>query len=691
MRILRGIDRTVALIIVGIGLAVGTETAIGKERSAELDLRLVPFPKKVTLTGGRMDLRGEWVFEGPAEPNIIGQLVAEEMARAGAKPPQLVTVTIEEPHLRFRLTKAGAKPESPELPDFRPQATPEDYMLCVTPQDIIGVAPGRPGLLYAAMTLCQLIRANRAEDGSLPCLVIEDWPTLRWRCFQDDLTRGPSTKLESLERSLALGAFFKYNLWTYYMEYQFAFSKHPEIGPPDGSLTPAELQALVKTGHRFGVEIIGNQQSFGHFQWILRHEKFAHLREKPHLLTPVREETYQLLDDLYSEVCPLLPFEMFNVCCDETWGLGEGPSKELAQKIGVGGVYVQHIRRVYALLREKYGKRMMMWGDIILQHPEHLPSIPKDVVMLTWNYSPLDSFDHLIVPFQKAGFEFFVCPGIHNWSRILPDFGVAMKNIRNFVRDGVKYGAIGMINTDWEDDGEALQGYRWHGHAWGAECAWNGGTTEPEDFQRRVGAVLFGEKEDHFGRAITLLAETHRLPGAEGMGNRRFWRQDFAPAGSEEQIRGFAERLLSLVRPAIQHLEACRSEATVNADLLDSFLHGARRMELIGQRMLDGLEALSLYKQAQQVDPPEALALLEKVENLVRRNRDAHQHLGEEFARLWLADCKPYALDWTMKRYQATVAWYDGLLARVAEAKRAAQEGRPLPPPEVIGLVAPAK
>ena len=187
-----------------------------------------------------------------------------------------------------------------------------------------------------------------------------------------------------------------------------------------------------------------------------------------------------LLDDLYSEVCPLLPFPMFNVCCDETCGLGNGPSKALADQIGVGGVYVRHIRRVHDLLQSKYGKRMMMWGDIILQHPDKLDQIPKDTVMLTWGYGAAESFENQIVPFTQAGYDFFVCPGINNWSRILPDFGVTVQNIQNFVRDGAKHGALGMLNTEWEDDGEALQGYKWHGYAWGAECAWNASTTEPK-------------------------------------------------------------------------------------------------------------------------------------------------------------------------------------------------------------------
>ncbi|HOM17649.1 MAG TPA: glycoside hydrolase family 20 zincin-like fold domain-containing protein, partial [Thermoguttaceae bacterium] len=593
---------------------------------------------------------------------------------------------------KFRLVPEGDQPAFPPPPPFRAQATEEDYHLHVRPDQILAWAKGPAGLFYAGQTLCQLLRANRSSEDRMACLVIEDWPSLRWRCFQDDMTRGPSTKLPSLQRSLQLGAYFKHNLWTYYMEYQYAFRKDPDIGPPDGSLRPEELKDLAASAKKYYTDILGNQQSFGHFGWILRHEKYAHLRETPDVLTPVREETYQLLDDLYSEVCPLLPFEMFNVCCDETWGLGKGPSKELAEKIGVGGVYVQHIRRIHAILRDKYKKRMMMWGDIILQHPDQLEQIPKDVVMLTWGYGPAESFEHQIIPFQKAGYEFFVCPGISNWSRILPDFDVAVKNIQNFVRDGAKHGALGMLNTDWEDDGEALQGYRWHGHAWGGECAWNAGVTRPEDFQRRIGAVLFGERGDHFGQAITLLAQTHRLPGMDGMNNRRFWQNDFPPARQPAAIRKSADRLLALVRPAIEHLQACRKEATANADLLDSFLHGARRMERIGQRMLDGLEAAQLYEKAYTAPADavqERLALLEKVEHLVRRNRDAHQALGEEFSRLWLADCKPYALDWTMKRYQQMVRWYDELLTKLAEAQKAAQEGRALPSPETIGILRP--
>jgi len=653
-------------------------------------LRLVPFPKEVTLSEGSFALGRELRLAAHgAVAEKVGQLINAELVMHGLERAKLQPATrepVEGMPWTIMLYPKGLPAYITK--SFRHQRTEEDYVLRVDADpDFVGIwAPARTGVLHGTQTLLQLIRANQ-HDGKIPCLTIRDWPSLRWRCFQDDLTRGPSTKLDVLKRDLARGAFLKMNLWTYYMEYQYAWTKHPVLGPENGSLTPDELKALVKHGKTLGVDILGNQQSFGHFAHILKHDEYKHLRETGGILCPVKEESYQLLDDLYSEVIPHLPLPFFNVCCDETWGLGKGPSKALAAKVGVGGVYARHMRRVHDLLKDKYGKRMMMWGDIILRHPDHLKEIPKDTIMLTWGYGARPSFEHQIVPFAESGYEFFVCPGVSCWSRILPDFGVAVTNIHNFVRDGARHGAIGMLNTAWDDDGENFNAPSWHGYAWGAECAWNASKTSIEDFNRRIGAVLFGEKGDHFGQAIALLAQTHRLPGMHGMNNRRFWQNDLgAMKGSAAAERATATKLLAIVRPAIEHLEACQKQATANADLLDYFLFGARRMERIGQRALDRIEAAEAYRAAYEGPVAQAGPLVQKAEELMRRNRDAHEALGKRFAELWHRENKPYALDWTMRRYAAVVKRYDAMAKRLAAIGRDAEAGKPLPPPGEIGL-----
>jgi len=667
-------------VMVALGLLswLGT-TAHGAQAER---FRLVPFPKEIQAQVGQFSLAQTLVLQAPeSQSGTLPRLLNDELQRAGLRPVRVTSLASPVP--AFHLAARSGPLDLPSLPT---NSAPEGYSLEVRSDEVICAAKEPAGLLYGLQTLRQLIRANRPGDA-LPCLSIRDWPSLRWRGFQDDLTRGPSSTLDTLKFEAALGGYLKLNLMTFYMESQFAFAKHPKIGPTNGSLTPKELSALVDYVKPLHLDILGNQQSFGHFGAILQHPEYAALRETGDVLSPVREQTYQLLDDLYSEVCPLLPFPWFNVCCDETYGLGTGPARELAQQIGVGGVYVRHIRRIHDLLRDQHGKRMMMWGDIILQHPGNLAEVPKDTLMLTWGYDARPSFEDQILPFAQSGYEFFVCPGVNNWSRILPDFGVAITNIRNFVRDGAKHGALGMINTDWEDDGEAINAVKWHADAWAAECAWNASTTAPGAFNQRIGAVLFGEGGDHFGQAVELLGKTHRLAGMKGMMNSRFWEDDFVPQAGPAAIESGASNLLAVVRPALQHLDACRREARCNQNVIEALRFGARRMEVIGQRMLDGLEAARLYEEA--CASSTNLPNLVQVEQLIRRNQDAHETLGRQFAALWLSENKPYALDWTLQRYTNVVSQYDALFRKVATARRAATVGQALPAPEDTGLAIP--
>jgi hexosaminidase len=406
-------------------------------------------------------------------------------------------------------------------------------------------------------------------------------------------------------------------------------------------------------------------------------------------VSPMNEKTYQFLDDLYSEQAPRLNSKFFNVCCDETEGLGTGPSQELAAKIGVGGVYTRHLRRLYDLLRDNYRKRMMMWGDIILNHPGNLADLPKDTIMLTWAYDPRGSFEAQITPFARSGYEFFVCPGVSCWGRVLPDFQVSVKNIANFVRDGAKQNALGMLNTTWDDTGENLAGPNWYGIAWGAECSWNAATTPVDAFDQRVGAVLFGQDRAEFGEAIELLGTAHRLPAFEQMSDSAFWKTGFAQLLKDEKNAvSQAEALQGMVRMAKAKLDAARKSALVDADILDSIEFGAERMGLMATRIIEGRLAVQAYRKAALAqDSSEALPLLgSPCAGRVRQIRDAHAALKQRHIELWNRENRPYALDVVTRRYDAAVAYYDGVLKRLISAEEDLKNHRPLPPAEKIGF-----
>src|ERR1039458_10101224 len=289
-------------------LVAAMAAAAQSEAGATRDLRLVPFPKSVTLEAGCFSFGKSLTFEiSDGQGEMPAQLLNAELQRAGLRGVRGSRLKSAVP--AFRL---AARKHALVLPALPEQISIESYALDVRADEIVCAAKDAAGLFCGLQTLCQLIRANRQGD-TLPCLKISDWPSLRWRCFQDDMTRGPSSTLDTLKFEASLASYLKLNLMTYYMEYQFEFKKHPKIGPTNGSFTPQELSALVEYVKPLHMDVLGNQQSFGHFGQILSHPEYAPLRETPDVLTPVRDETYQLLDDLYSEVCPLVPFPWFNI------------------------------------------------------------------------------------------------------------------------------------------------------------------------------------------------------------------------------------------------------------------------------------------------------------------------------------------------------------------------------------------
>ena len=127
-------------------------------------------------------------------------------------------------------------------------------------------------------------------------------------------------------------------------------------------------------------------------------------------------------------------------------------AEKQAKAKGVGAVYFEHLNRVRDLLKP-YNRRLMFWGDIALNHPELIGNIPKDMIVMNWQYGAHDDFGRFIKPFQDAGLQQFVCPGASNWNQIFPNIDSASKNIVNFVSQGQTGG------RDWDDEHDL--GRRW--------------------------------------------------------------------------------------------------------------------------------------------------------------------------------------------------------------------------------------
>jgi hexosaminidase len=326
-----------------------------------------------------------------------------------------------------------------------------------------------------------------------------------------DVSRGKVPTEAQLRALVDLCVRLKLNVLMLYVEHTFRSRRHPAIGADAWGLEAETLRALDAYAAERHVELVPNLQSLGHMEHVLKLPAYAALAETDSrwTLACADPRSYELLRDLYDEVLPNFRSRLFHANCDEAWDLGKGRSRELAEALGPGGLFLEHVRRVRGLARA-HGRRTMIWADFVHHHPERIGELDPDVVLCDWWYEAELDYDRVRV-FARHGLEFWVCPGTSSWNCLFPRMENALVNVARWADAGRRHGASGLLMTDWGDFGHYnLLGASWLGYAWAAQQAWSG-DAEPRAFDRAFGRVLF---DDPSGEAARLYRELGALHDA---------------------------------------------------------------------------------------------------------------------------------------------------------------------------------
>jgi hypothetical protein len=334
----------------------------------------------------------------------------------------------------------------------------------------------------------------------------------------------------------------------------------------------------------------------------------------------------------------------------------------------------------------------MFWGDIALNHPDLIGNIPKDMIVMNWQYSARDEFDASIKPFKDAGLEQFVCPGAHTWNQIFPNIDAATKNITNFVRDGQKAGANGMMNTTWDDDGESLFEMSWYPIALGAAAAWQEGALDINRFDRDFDWAFFRNDGDQFVKAERALGSVNTLLSA-GTSDELFWRDPFTTQ-FQNQARNFAERVRRMrltVEDAAESLTRNQSRARRNASAVSSMRFAARRFDHLGRRYEVMQKFSDQYWEAylnlgDRTKVRRLRYYTGAIYNNLREMAEELAILKEEYRRQWLAENRPYWLESVLARYDQMISIWLTKSRAMDEALRRYEMTSTLPEPEAFGL-----
>lgn len=364
----------------------------------------------------------------------------------------MVTGPEGHPGLLFDLRLSGNAP-----------AEPDGYTLTVERLPIMIEYREEGGLRAAVATLRQLLRQHKRR---IPRLQICDYADFPRRGVMLDVSRGRVPNLQTLLGLVDHLADFKINELQLYIEHTFAYRNYEPVWQEWGPLTGNDILRLDVRCRELGIDLVPNQNSFGHLRYWLEYPPLKSLAEvpapyessdgtflrHPTTLAPNHPGTIPFLRELYDELLPHFTSKRFNVGCDETWDLGRGQSKAECESRGKGRVYLDFLQKVHAEVTAR-GRQMLFWGDIILHHPELISELPRDAIALNWGYEADHPFERETALFAESGVQFYVCPGTSTWMTLIGRHDNALQNLRAAARSGKAHGAVGYLNTDWGDGG----------------------------------------------------------------------------------------------------------------------------------------------------------------------------------------------------------------------------------------------
>ncbi|XP_075759657.1 hexosaminidase D isoform X2 [Pelodiscus sinensis] len=123
------------------------------------------------------------------------------------------------------------------------------------------------------------------------------------------------------------------------IEYEDMFPYEGELKPlrAKHAYSASEIKEILNLAKLHELEVIPLVQTFGHMEFVLKHQEFSHLREVemfPNALNPHKEESLRLVSAMIDQVVTLHDgVRWFHLGSDEVYYLGEGEeSKQWLQK-----------------------------------------------------------------------------------------------------------------------------------------------------------------------------------------------------------------------------------------------------------------------------------------------------------------------------------------------------------------------
>ena len=292
----------------------------------------------------------------------------------------------------------------------------ESYQLEIQSNKIIINATTDLGALHALETLLQMLQ-NNSTSYYFPTAMITDFPRFTWRGIMIDVARH-FQPIDVIKRNLDAMAAVKMNVFHWHLVddqgWRIELKKHPKLTEmaSDGNYyTQEEIKNIVKYAADRGILVVPEIDVPGHGTAILTaypeigskvmnldSNTFESKTKAPKVITyslernagvfsptldPSNPKTYQLLSEIFDEVCPLFSGSYFHIGGDENEGKDWDSNPKIQEFMKKNKLANNHELQTYFTMKlipmlKKHGKQLMGWEEIMTEN------MSKDAIIHSW-------------------------------------------------------------------------------------------------------------------------------------------------------------------------------------------------------------------------------------------------------------------------------------------------------------------
>ncbi|XP_040296048.1 hexosaminidase D-like [Bufo bufo] len=318
---------------------------------------------------------------------VIVALAMIKYIQSGSPPQVTQPVTVEKRSKLFWGAE-GEDPVEPVIGDLPPEPQREEEII---PQPKIKTMSGK--------------------------VTLKDFSGFEMKLVHLDL-KGAPPKVSYYEQIFPLLSKLGANGLLIEYEDMFPFTGELAILKSPYAYSEDDLKKILHLAETNNLEVVPLVQTFGHMEYVLKHDKYKALREVdryPNSLNPHNMETLPLVKMILTQVLQKHPMSSWvHIGSDEVYHLGEGQDSKSwlnGNKGDLGKMFLSHLKNVVSFLHAEFPeKNQLIWDDMLRKLSTksiRASGITKHVSPVLWLYHGnfnMEQTESFISKYEKSGF-----------------------------------------------------------------------------------------------------------------------------------------------------------------------------------------------------------------------------------------------------------------------------------------------